>query len=92
MPPERRRALLVGAERRAAHRVVDAPEELLPVLRCRLRHDHGELVAADAARDVDGANRLAQPIGCLREHPVAGQVPDLVVDRLEVVEVEDDRA
>ena len=33
---------------------------------------------------------VADPVGRLREHAVAGEVADLVVDRLEVVEVEHD--
>jgi hypothetical protein len=54
--------------------------------------DYSELVAADPAWDVGGANHLAHPLGGLREHRVARQMPDLVVHVLEVVEVEDDQS
>ncbi len=84
-------ALLVRPERRSAHRVVHATEELLAVLGCRLGHDHRELVTTDPAGDVGRANRLAKPVGGLREDTIAREVADLVVDRLEVVEVEDDQ-
>ena len=53
--------------------------------------DHRELVAADAAGDVGVAHDLADALGDLGEHGVAGEVADAVVDRLEVVEVEDDQ-
>ena len=52
-------SLVVRTERGSAHRVVHAAEELLPVLGGGLRHDHRELVAADAGRDVDRAHCLA---------------------------------
>src|SRR6266536_6215186 len=64
--------------------------ELVGVRECRLREDDRELVAADPALDVGRADDLADALGGLGEHAVAGEVPDAVVDRLEVVEVEDD--
>ena len=68
-----------------------AAEELLGLFDPRLRQDHRELVAADPARDVGGANHLAHALSRLGEHRVAGEMPDLVVHVLEVVEVEDDQ-
>ena len=65
--------------------------ELLGVGERRLREDHRELVAADAAGDVGVADDLADALGDLGQHRVAGEVADPVVDRLEVVEVEDDQ-
>ena len=56
----------------------------------RLGHDHRELVAADAAADVDRADLVPEPLRDLGEDGVAREVPDPVVDRLEVVEVEDE--
>ncbi len=82
--------LLVRAESGSAHRVVHAAKELLAVVGGGLRHDHRELVAADTGGDVDRPHRFAEPVGRLGEHAIAGEVADLVVDRLEVVEVEDD--
>ena len=69
--------------------VVHPLEELRGVLRGRLGHDHRELVAADATADVDRADLVPQSLRDLGEDGVAGEVPDPVVDRLEVVEVED---
>ena len=83
-------ALLVGAERSAPHRALHAPEQLVGVLGGRLGEEHRELVTADPAGDVDGTDRVAQSVGRLGEHSVAGGVTDRVVDPLEVVYVEDD--
>src|SRR5439155_8879335 len=78
-------------DRMAYDRRLDPHEELLGLLDPRLRHDHRELVAADAARDVGGAHDLAHARGRLRQYGVAGEMPDPVVDDLEVVDVEDDQ-
>ena len=56
-----------------------------------LGQDDGELVAPDPTRDVDRAGGVAHALGGLGQHAVAGEVPDAVVDQLEVVEVEDDQ-
>ena len=50
--------------------------------------DH-ELVAADAGDRVLVADNRAQPPRRLDEHAVPGDVPVVVVDRLEVVEVDE---
>ena len=50
--------------------------------------DHGELVAADARRGVAAAHGAAQREPELAQQVVADGVPELVVDRLEAVEVE----
>ena len=89
MPPERRRRCSSGPSAVRASSCARAGR-LLAVVARRLRHDHRELVAADAAGDVDPANRLAEPVRRLGEDAIARKVSDLVVDRLEVVEVEDD--
>ena len=65
--------------------------ELVGVRERRLREDDRELVAADAAGDVRRADDVADPLRRLGEDAVAGEVADAVVDRLEVVEVEDDQ-
>ena len=67
-----------------------AAVELLGVRERGLGEDDRELVAADAAGDVGAADDRAHALGELREHGVAGQVADPLVDRLEVVDVEDD--
>ena len=51
---------------------------------------HGELVAAEARRDVGAADAVVEPARELDEHLVAGGVAERVVDGLEVVEVEED--
>ena len=79
------------ADRAAGDRSLQAAEELFRLLDPRLGQDHRELVAADAAGDVGGADHLAHAHCRLGEHGVAGEVPDLVVHALEVVEVEDDQ-
>ncbi len=55
----------------------------------RLREDDRELVAAHPAGDVRRANDVAHALRRLGEDAVAREVADAVVDRLEVVEVED---
>ena len=50
----------------------------------------GELVAAEARRGVGGADARGQALGDLAQDLVAGGVAEAVVDRLEVVEVEED--
>ena len=49
-----------------------------------------ELVTAEARRGVADADAALQPLGHLEQHPVAGRVTEAVVDRLEIVEVEED--
>ena len=49
---------------------------------------HGELVAADAGDDVVGAQRVPQRGARRADHLVADVMAERVVDRLEVVEVD----
>ena len=51
---------------------------------------HRELVAAEARGGVGAADALVEPARDLDQHLVAGRVAEAVVDRLEVVEVEED--
>ena len=51
--------------------------------------DDDELVAAEPGDGVSVADDAAQPVGDLREHLVAGGVPEAVVDGLELVEVDE---
>ena len=51
-------------------------------------HDHRELLAADPADDVAGADGRAEVVGQLGQHLVADRVPEDVVDLLEVVDVD----
>ena len=53
-----------------------------------LGHEQRELVAAQAGEDVLGAGDVAQRGGDRGEHDVAALVAERVVDRLEVVDVE----
>ena len=73
------------AERRD-HTVGDIGDHLGPR---DLLDDHGELVAAEAGDGVDGAQHAAQPVGDGDEQPVAGGVAEAVVDRLEVVQIDE---
>src|SRR5205085_508235 len=67
------------ADRARGDRCLQPAEEMLRLVDPRLREDHCELVAADPAGDVRGADHLAHAVGCLRQHRVAAEVPDLVV-------------
>ena len=75
------------AERARGDRVTDPPVEPFGVVDRRFREDDGELVAADTTRDVGRTNDAANAVRRLCEHGVAGEVPDLVVDPLEIIEV-----
>ena len=77
-------------DRTGRERLLQPLVELVGVLERRLGQDHRELVAADAAGDVGRADDVADAVGRLGQDAVAGEVADAVVDRLEVVEVEDD--
>ena len=68
--------------RRMLSPVVHAP------LEAGVRQDHGQLVAAVAGGDVGGAARAADHLGHRLEHAVAELVAVGVVDRLEVVDVD----
>ena len=63
----------------------------LGVRQAGVRHDHHELLAAVAARQVDGAHIGGQPHGELAQHLVADVVAEAVVDLLEVVDVDHQR-
>jgi hypothetical protein len=52
--------------------------------------EHGELVAPEAGDGVAAPRQAHQPSRHLDEDVVAGLVPERVVDRLEVVEVDED--
>jgi len=58
----------------------------------QLLHENGELVAAEAGRGVSRAQAVRQTLADHHEQRVAGGVAEAVVDRLEVVEVEQDDA
>ncbi len=49
----------------------------------------GDLLAADARQHIAGGGRVRQPTGDLPQHPVAGAVPELLVDTSEAVEVDE---
>jgi hypothetical protein len=51
---------------------------------------HGELVAAEPGDGVPGAGGAGDPLRDAHGQPVAGGVAEAVVDRLEVVQVEED--
>ena len=75
--------------------LVESAQDALGDISSLLRVDDpveqdGELVAAEARHRIGGAHRRAEPGGNLLEHEVSRRVPEAVVDRLEVVEVDED--
>lgn len=59
------------------------------VLQPGVRHDHHELLAAQTAGQIDGADIGRQTDRELAQNLVAGVVAEAVVDRLKVVDVHD---
>jgi hypothetical protein len=57
-------------------------------LSAREAPDHQELLAAPSRDRVGRAAHAAQHVRHLHEHAIAGIVPELIVDRLEVVDVD----
>ncbi|MCY1549297.1 hypothetical protein D9M68_854580 [compost metagenome] len=51
-------------------------------------NQHGELIAAQACHVIAAAHVLAQAFGDYLQHQVAGVVAEAIVDRLEVIEVD----
>ena len=96
-PPPRRRcrccsgATAPAATRRAAPALQHAVRRVGGLLDAvDVLEQQRELVAAEARRGVGRADARGQALRHLDEHLVAGGVPQAVVDRLEVVEVEED--
>jgi hypothetical protein len=81
---------LERTDRAGAHCELHPPVELLGVREPGLGEDDGELVAADAAGDVGTSDDRLEALGDSGEDRVPREVADAVVDRLEVVDVEDD--
>ena len=54
----------------------------------QLRHDDGELVAAEAGNRVELPDAAAQPVGDDLQQLVADRMSERVVDALEMIEVE----
>ena len=73
----------------ADERVQQPLGDLLAVVVVDVLEQHRELVAAEPRGEVAGAHRGGDPVGDRHQHRVAGRVAVLVVDRLEVVEVEE---
>src|SRR3990172_323744 len=87
------RAQIAGpAERTCRHGRLEPPIELLGLSDTCLREDDGELVASDSAGDVGGAHDRAEAAWGLGGNGVPFEVPDAVVDDLEIVDVEDDES
>ena len=53
----------------------------------KARHDNGEFLAADPRGEIVAARRRVEDVGELLEHHVADRMAELVVDRLEAVEI-----
>ena len=86
---------------REEHRLIADAQRVLKILEESFGHEHGivgtgdvleqhdELVAAETADGVVGAEHRCEPFGEPDEHVVAGRVTEAVVDDLEVVDVEE---
>jgi len=85
-----------GPGRLARSRLVevglDAPCDVLRLFQCRVGKHGEELVSAVVAKPVAVALHLAQPRHHPDQCPVAGAVAELVVDRLEAVQVDHEKA
>ena len=77
---------------RRVHALAGSVDQVLCVPRRRLRQQQQELLAAVAEGEVGRAHGAADEGPEVREHQVAGLVPVLVVELLEVVEVEQHQA
>ena len=72
------------------HRLDDLLRDVREIGKAReLRQHHDELVAADAADRVAGAQLLGEALRHFLQHRVARGVPRRIVDRLEAVEVDE---
>ena len=72
----------------AGQRGAQSLRELESAPRASVREDDGELVAADAVRLICAAHRRAQRVGERADALVAGLVAVRVVERLEIVEID----
>ena len=74
-------------------RIVDRPfqglDALAAVARRGVNHDHGEFIAADARRHVDGADAFTEQARHMAQHFVSSLMAQGVVDRLEIIEVDE---
>src|SRR5207302_4277549 len=77
---------------RALHDRAYPLAEPMPAFYVDSARDDGELFATPAREHVFGTKRLFHQAGHTREHVVAGRMPEGVVDFLEVVEVEQQKA
>ena len=65
-----------------------ALDDALGLIRGDVGQEHGELVTGEPGDEVVDAHRPRQPAGHFHQQRVAGEVPELVVDQLELVEVD----
>ena len=89
---DRHRPALLAHERLVAECLEDALGCAACLRRVGVGQDHGELVAAIACGHVRRAEGRADQLGGPREHTVAEEVAERVVDELEVVKVEHQHA
>src|SRR5439155_15240341 len=86
-----KRQALDDAERLRRHRPFDAAIKLRGLSRPRLGEDDPEFIAAYATGDVGRAQHCAQPRRRLCKHCVSREVSDSLIDRLEVVDIQDEQ-
>src|SRR5437868_14910363 len=78
----------VVLERVPLQRLVNPLHDARGLVDARVREEDPELVAAEAREDVGRAQLAADQVREADQRGVAGGVPELVVDRLEAVEIE----
>src|SRR5206468_4224641 len=88
--PERLSGVIDGHR---SNRVEEPLAEQDPLLQLRIAKDDGKLVAAETGHDiVSSPKRAHQAVGKAAKHFVAGGMAVVVVDGLEVVDVDDEKA
>ena len=87
------RHLVAGHHDVGVEQLGGALDDALGLVRGDVGQEHGELVPGEPGDEIVDAHRPRQPAGRLHQQCVAGEVPELVVDLLELVEVDQhDRA
>ncbi len=75
-------------DRLLGHGVHDSRDDFVEAVHRRDWNEHEEFLAAPAHDHVRFPQRLAQPARDRDQHGIAGCMPELVVDQLEVIEVD----
>ena len=79
--------MAVLPDRHRAQLIPEPPGQLVRLSAVRVRHDYGELIATDAGGDVARPDGSVQDAPELMEDDIAHLVAELVIDRLQVINV-----